>query len=173
MVQKVKYSIIKKINNIEIRKYPEIILAIVEDKNDNSAFGLLFNYISGYNNFEKNIEMTAPVINSKKIEMTSPVISKENYMAFIMPSEYNKKNIPIPLDPRVKIKVQKERALAIIKFGGNSTNSKIKKYKEKLLEELKKKNIKTKDEPLLFRYNSPFAPPFIRKNEVGIEILND
>ena len=45
MVEKAKYSIIKKYNNLEIRKYPELLLATVEGHNDDSAFNLLFNYI--------------------------------------------------------------------------------------------------------------------------------
>ena len=71
MVEKVKYTIIKKLNKIEIRKYPEIILAIIENNDDNNAFGFLFRYISGYNKIREKIEMTAPVINSKKIEIRS------------------------------------------------------------------------------------------------------
>lgn len=49
MVEKVNYVVLKKINSIEIRKYPEMILAMVEEYNDESAFVLLFNYISGNN----------------------------------------------------------------------------------------------------------------------------
>jgi hypothetical protein len=173
MVEKVNYVVLEKINSIEIRKYPEMILALVKNYDDDSGFGVLFNYISGYNKKQEKIKMTAPVINSEKIEMTSPVISQDNYMAFIMPSKYNKNNIPIPLDSRIKIKVESEKILAIIRFGGYSSNNKIEKFKDILLSELEKNNIKTKGNPLLMRYNSPFAPPFIRRNEIGVEIEYD
>ena len=170
MVEKVRYSVIKKIDNIEIREYPELILAFVENMNDNKAFELLFNYISGYNKTNEKIKMTAPVINSEKIEMTSPVISKENFMAFIMPSSYDEDSIPTPLDPNVKIKTESKRKLAVIKFGGYSTIKKIKKYESRLFQVLKSNDIKIKGDPLLMRYNSPFAPSFIRRNEIGFEI---
>ena len=169
MVEKVKYSIIKKMPNFEIRKYPELILATAEGEDDIS-FGLLFNYISGNNKVQEKIKMTAPVITSQKIEMTAPVINKENFMAFIMPSTYDKNTIPLPLDNNVKLKFESEKKLAVIRFGGYTTKNKIRKYKEKLFSELKKNNIKIKGEPILMRYNSPFAPPFLRRNEVGIEI---
>jgi effector-binding domain-containing protein len=169
VVEKVKYTVIKKIENIEIREYPELILAFVENINDN-GFGLLFNYISGYNKTNEKIKMTAPVINSEKIEMTSPVISKGDYMAFIMPSVYNEKNIPAPIDSNVKIKTIPKRKLAVIRFGGYSNIKKIKKYEERLFNVLKSNNIKIKGDPLLMRYNSPFAPTFIRRNEIGVEI---
>lgn len=118
MVEKVNYVVLKKINSIEIRKYPEMILAMVEEYNDKSAFGLLFNYISGYNKKQEKIKMTAPVINSEKIDMTTPVISQDNYMAFVIPSTYNKNNIPMPLDEKVKIKIKPERILAVLRFSG-------------------------------------------------------
>ena len=172
MVEKVRYTVIEKMNDFEIRKYPELVLALVEG-DDNRAFGILFNYISGNNKIQEKIKMTAPVINSKKIEMTTPVISKDDYMAFIMPSKYDKNNIPIPLDQNLKIKIEPERKLAVIRFSGYTSKNKIKKFKEKLFLELKSNNIKIKGEPLLMRYNSPFAPPFIRRNEIGVEIDYD
>jgi effector-binding domain-containing protein len=170
VVEKVRYTVIKKIQNIEIREYPELILAFVENITDNNGFGLLFNYISGYNKINKKIKMTAPVINSERIEMTSPVISKGDFMAFIMPSSYNIDNIPTPLDSNVKIKTEPKRKLAVIRFGGYTNINKIKKYEERLFKVLKSNNIKIKGVPLLMRYNSPFAPPFIRRNEIGVEI---
>ena len=170
MVEKVKYKVLKKKDNVEIRQYPEIILAVVKGNNDDSSFGILFNYISGNNKIKEKIKMTAPVLNSEKIEMTSPVISRDDYMAFIMPSNYNKNDIPTPLDERVKIKIEPKRKLAVLRFSGFVNNKKIKKFQGELLSNLKSKNIKIKGEPILMRYNSPFAPPFIRRNEIGVEI---
>lgn len=171
MVEKINYKLLKKINNIEIREYPDLILAYVENFKDDNAFGLLFNYISGNNIINEKISMTSPVINSKKIEMTAPVISNDNYMAFVMPSFYDKKTIPKPLDSNVKIKFQPKRKLAVIRFGGYSTDNKIKKYKEMLLNELNQNKINFKGVFLLLRYNSPFSLPFMRRNEIGIEVL--
>ncbi len=87
-----------------------------------------------------------------------------------MPSSYNKDNIPAPLDSNVKIKSEPKRKLAVIRFGGYSNIKKIKKYEERLFKVLKSNKIKVKGDPLLMRYNSPFAPPFIRRNEIGVEI---
>jgi hypothetical protein len=175
MVEKVKYEIITRINDIEFRKYPEIILAVVEGDNDNNEFSILFNYISGNNKTQKKIEMTAPVITHdnrpEKIKMTAPVITQSNYMAFVMPSAYNKDTIPIPVNPKVKIKVQPERTLAVFRFSGYSTKNKIDSNREKLLKELKAHDIKSVGEPILMRYNSPFAPGFIRRNEIAVEVL--
>lgn len=171
MVEKAPYTIVKKIEPIEIREYPELILAAVQDYNDDSAFGLLFNYISGGNTSRKKIPMTAPVITSEKIPMTAPVISQSNYMAFVLPSTYDKETVPNPNNPKVKIEIKPKRKLAVLKFSGYATNKKTEEKINFLLTTVKKHKLKTKGETFLMRYNSPFAPGFIRRNEVAIEII--
>lgn len=171
MVEKAPYTVVKKIDNLEVRDYPELILAAVEDFQDDNAFGLLFNYISGENKSQKKISMTAPVITSEKIPMTAPVISQKNYMAFVMPSSYDKSTIPEPKNQKVKIKIQPKKTLAVQRFSGYATHKKTELKIEELLSTVKKNKLKTKGEPFLMRYNSPFAPGFIRRNEVAIEII--
>ena len=172
MVEIASYENLKKINGIEIRKYPKMLLAIVEGYKDDSGFNLLFNYISGDNKIQKKIPMTAPVITSEKIPMTAPVISKDSFMAFVLPSFYNEQTVPIPLDHEVKIKVQPEKIYAVLRFSGRTFRNRIQKQIEKLYSILKSENIKIKDGPILMRYNSPFTPGFLRRNEVAVEIDN-
>lgn len=171
MVEKAKYDVIKKIDNIEIRNYPKLILASVKGYNDDDAFGLLFNYISGYNTAQSKISMTAPVITSEKIPMTAPVLSQRNYMAFVMPSSYDKSTIPKPKDQKVKIEILPKRKIAALRFSGYTSDKKTEKRISELLSVLKNHELKTKGEPFLMRYNSPFAPGFIRRNELAIEII--
>lgn len=173
MVEKVQYTVLKKIGDIEIRQYPQLILAFVEEMDENSSFNLLFNYISGNNYTKDKIKMTAPVISSTKIEMTAPVISKKNYMAFVLPSSYNKNTVPDPLNPNVKIEIQPKKQLAVLRFSGNTSEARVEKMTEYLLDSLKKSNIKVKGIPFLMRYNSPFTPGFIRRNEIAVEIFNE
>jgi len=171
MVEKTPYNVVKKIDNIEIRKYPELILATVKDYNDDSGFNSLFNYISGDNTSQKKISMTAPVITSEKIPMTAPVITHNNYMAFVMPSKYDMSNIPKPKNQKVKIELQPKRTVAVLRFSGYATNKKTEGKIKQLLETVKNHKLKLKGDPFLMRYNSPFAPGFIRRNEVGIELM--
>ncbi len=99
MTEEVPYDVVKKIGDIEIRRYPEVILAVVEGFIDDSGFSLLFQYISGENKTRRRIAMTAPVITSEKIRMTTPVITKNEYMAFALPSTYTKETVPGPNQP--------------------------------------------------------------------------
>ena len=171
MVEKLQYDILKKLDEIEIRNYPEIILAVVNNHDDDTAFGLLFNYISGENITKKKIKMTAPVISSEKIQMTAPVISNKNYMAFVVPSSYSKENVPTPTNPNVNIEIQPRKTVATLRFSGHSSSKNMNKHTQQLLTQIKTHKLKTKGEPYLMRYNSPFTPGFLRRNEVVVEII--
>jgi hypothetical protein len=170
MTQQVPYEVLKKIGDIEIRQYPEVIFAVVENNNSDSGFSLLFQYISGENKTRRKIAMTAPVITSEKITMTAPVITGKNYMAFALPSSYTKETVPIPTNPLVKIETQKEKTLAVLQFSGRTNETKVQKNIQKLFTMLKEHTIQIKSEPVLMRYNSPFTPGFLRRNEVAVEI---
>jgi hypothetical protein len=170
MVKKVGYKILKQVDNVQIREYPNIILATVMDLGENEAFGILFRYISGNNKVNKKVKMTAPVINSQKIEMTAPVISSSNCMAFVLPSNYSMETAPEPLNSNVSLKQMKERKVAVIRFRGRALKDDVAKKTKELQSKLKQNNIRPEGTPFLMRYNPPFFPGFLRRNEVGIKI---
>ena len=172
MVKKVEYKVLKTIENVEIRKYPTLLLATVFGQPDNDAFVILFNYITGSNQQTQKIDMTAPVLTSEKIEMTAPVISSKSKMSFVMPTKFNIANLPKPNDPQVIIEELPAANLAVIRFKGYANEKDVNKYKNELLRILTQNNIKTDGEPFLMRYNSPFAPGFMRRNEIGIKVLD-
>lgn len=171
MTQEVPYEVIKKIGDIEIRRYPQVILAVVEGFIDDSGFSLLFQYINGENTIQRRIAMTAPVITSEKISMTAPVITKKEFMAFALPTSYTIETIPVPTNPAVKITIQPQHYLAVVRFGGRTPDSRVDRFIQKLNTSLQAQGIQSRGEPVLMRYNSPFTPGFLRRNEVGIEII--
>ena len=172
MTREIPYRVLKKIEQIEIRKYQEVIFAVVEDNVDDSGFGLLFQYISGENKTRSRIAMTAPVVTSEKIKMTTPVITRNNYMAFALPSSYTKETVPLPTNPLIKIEIHPEKTMATLRFSGRSVETRVQKNIQKLMTTLKNNKIEMKGELVLMRYNSPFTPGFLRRNEVAVEINN-
>lgn len=160
MVKKVDYQVVRNIEDIEIRKYSKLLLTTVTGLSDNGAFNVLFNYISGSNS------------KSQKVEMTAPVISTENSFSFVMPPRFNLSNIPKPNNPRVIIEKREAAKIAVIRFRGYANSKDVDRFSDKLLSVLKKNHIKTVGGTFLMRYNSPFAPGFIRRNEVGIKLLD-
>jgi predicted secreted protein len=172
MVEIARYEETGRIGEVELREYPELMLATVTGRSDNSAFGLLFRYISGENRTRKKIPMTAPVItSSEKIKMTAPVISDANSFSFVMPLEYKPEEVPEPLDPHIVVQKIPARRLAVIRFKGYAREKSVNEVKSRLSSVLQKNDIVTVGEPFLMRYNAPWTPGFMRRNEVGIEII--
>jgi hypothetical protein len=160
MTKTVEYEVVRELGPVEIRRYPTIVLVTVIDDNDNSAFSMLFQYISGNN--EPN----------ERIAMTAPVISGEGSFSFILPSNYDIEAAPRPTDPNIKIVEIPPRHVAAVKFRGHAHGHDVNVEKRLLLDALAGYNIKIKGEPFLMRYNSPLTPGFLRHNEMGVEIIN-
>jgi hypothetical protein len=175
MVETIKYEITRRIGKVEIRRYPRITIAKVDNSVPDS-FGLLFRFISGQNRQKEKIKMTSPVVSrdsSQEIKMTSPVFSEFSsmgYMAFVMPAEFNLETTPEPLDTHVKIEEMPARALAVLRFSGSWSENHFETKIKELLDELSKAKIKTRRGVFAMLYNPPFIPSFLRRNEVAVEI---
>jgi hypothetical protein len=168
MVQTIKYKVVRTIGKVEIRAYPKIVIAKVDDPNSD-AFSLLYNFITGGNRQKEKVKMTSPVV-SQKIAMTSPVLSDVGSMAFFMPEEFTLENTPDPSDNRVIITEFPERFVAALCFSGGWSEARFENETQELLDELAKAKIKTKGNVFTMLYNPPFMPGFLRRNEVAIEV---
>ncbi len=175
MVPSVKYEVIRKLENVEIRRYPKIVIAKVSNY-ESDSFGLLFRFISGNNIQKEKVKMTTPVVSqdySQEIKMTSPVLSEfsnEGYMAFVMPSELNLETTPVPLDNRVSIEELPSRTIAVLRFSGSWSQDHFEKETQQLLKEIADAKVKIKGRVFTMLYNPPFTPSFLRRNEVAIEV---
>ncbi|TFH50192.1 MAG: heme-binding protein [Methanothrix sp.] len=189
-VSDVSYQVLETLENgVEIRAYPEEIWATTVSEDQNNAFSPLFRYISGENERGEKIEMTAPVVTpapqpaktdspmGEKIEMTAPVVTmnteKGQFMAFIMPERFDIQSIPRPSSSSVKIQLIEPRKLATIRFSGYMTGENYEKNLELLSKTLEVREISTEGEPLLMQYNDPWTPPFTRRNEIALRVIND
>jgi hypothetical protein len=168
MVEQAKYEALREINNIEIRRYPSLVIARVDGYGD-GGFNILFSFITGNNQQKSKIVMTAPVV-SEQIAMTAPVLSESDSIGFVMPEGLTLETTPEPLDERVKIVEIPQRVVAALKFSGRWSNLIFKKKSKELLEELTKAGIKTVGQVFTMRYNGPFTPWFMRRNEVAIDV---
>ncbi len=167
MVETIKYEIIREIGKIEIRMYPKIIVAKVEESSD--GFNLLYRFITGENRQKAKVKMTSPVV-SQQIKMTSPVLSETDTMAFVMPKEYTLETTPEPLNKNVKIVEIPARLIAALCFSGGWSEAHFEKETLELLKTLADAKIKTKGNVFTMLYNPPFIPGFLRRNEVAVEV---
>lgn len=184
-VEELKYELILREGNNEIRRYPAYIVAQVtvdtDEKPESKAFRILAGYIFGDNKSKSSIAMTAPVMTnekkvSEKINMTAPVLmeSTENNkttMSFSMPSKYSIQDLPEPNDKRVKLANVSEHFMAAFVFSGFWGKEK----NAKLAEDLKQWLVKHPEyrqisKPFFAGYNPPWTLPFLRRNEILIKL---
>ena len=181
-IEKAKYQVLESTENFELRQYAPRIVAetIVEGKFDevgNEGFRVLYDYINGNNVKKESISMTAPVTQSagfEKIAMTAPVnqemIGEKWRITFLMPSDYTLETLPEPLDKRIKLKQEDGSLMAAIRYSGTWSQKRYEEKKALLQLEMKKRGLSSSGSPVWERYDPPFMPWFLRRNEVLIPV---
>lgn len=180
-VEKPDYKVIQSEQNIEIRQYEPMIIAEVEvDGKREDAIGdgfrLLADYIFGNNTVQQVISMTAPVQQkeNQKIAMTAPVqqqsTGKSWRMSFVMPSKYSMDSLPVPNNNRVRLKEILTKKFVVIEFSGTNSNENVTEHENQLMNYIEANQIKINGSPKYAFYNPPWSLPFLRRNEVMIEI---
>ena len=163
------YKVLKTIDEVELRLYPKMIVAktSLSDKSfenqGSNGFRTIANYIFGGNEKNQKIAMTAPVV----MEMSDSAT-----MYFVMPKQYKKEDLPNPSSKNVRISEESSKTLAVISYGGFSSDKKIQKHQKELMKVLMKNNIKTKGAYMYMGYNAPWDI-INRRNEVAIEVVLD
>jgi hypothetical protein len=132
--------------------------------------------------------MTAPVsiepaTPSEKIAMTAPVSvepqagtgsgmmqAKRWRVQFSMPGQYSMATLPKPRNPAVALREVPGKRYAVLVFSGFAGEEKAQQKTDELVDWLKAKKIQPVATPQLARYNPPWTLPFLRRNEILIEI---
>lgn len=176
------FTVLQEEDKFQVRQYGKLLVAKTVVKGDyketnNKAFWKLANYIFGENEKKEEISMTAPVIrkpNSKDILVTEPFFrekKKEKWtMYFVLPSEYTLDTVPKPSDPSVKIQEIPAKTVATIKYTGLLKETNIKEKSAELLDWIKKQGYTPVSLPRSASYNPPWTFPYLRKNEIHIDI---
>ena len=179
-----KYSVLKEYENFEIRNYDSYLVAEVDiegsyNKTGNEAFRILAGYIFGDNQSSTKMNMTAPVESeaiqtSERMNMTAPVFSNKNVNGytyrFVMESKYTQETLPVPNNSKIRITEIKDRVMAVISFSGRWSQKNFEKHEQILVNDLKNAGIGVASEAIYARYNAPFTPWFLRRNEIMFEI---
>jgi hypothetical protein len=183
-VEQAKYTVVKTEGSIEIRDYASSIVAetrVNKEREEaiNDGFRRIADYIFGNNVSNAKLAMTAPVTQEKseKIAMTAPVTQqaadndgKGWKVRFIMPAEYTLETLPKPKNPEVYIKAIPETRFAVITFSGIGSDERLKKETETLRAYISNNHYKEASRPSYAFYNPPWTLPFLRRNEVMIQI---
>lgn len=178
------YIVLRVEDGYEIREYAKYIVAECEvtgGYRDSlySGFRILFDYIEGNNSGRKKLEMTAPVRLEKpeapeKIPMTAPVILEKrdevHVVAFVMPLTYTLDALPEPANARIRFREVDKRRVAALRFSWYATERRVEKKKKELGELLARDGYKTISSFRAAYYNPPWTIPFLRRNEILVDI---
>ena len=177
------YELVRKSDGYELRRYAGYCVAETEvagSQTDagNAGFRILAKYIFGANQSQQSIAMTAPVLQaqSETIAMTAPVTQQPGaapgtyVVQFTMPSKYTLQTLPQPNDAQVRLRQLPDRLVAVRAYGGGWSLARYDTELAALLEAMQRDGLVAIGAPQWARYNSPFSLPFMRRNEIWLEI---
>jgi len=162
------YKVIKKFDKFEIRKYDSALFSSVKlskkgyKASSSEGFGILAGYIFGDNQANEKIAMTSPVVME---------LGDTSKMMFMIPKNYNLKNLPNPKNSKIVFEKEEEKIIAAIRFDGWADDEKIEKYKTILMNELVKEKLSYINKFSFLGYNPPYEV-MNRRNEIVVELIN-
>lgn len=175
-----RYTVVRAYDAFELRRYEpylvaETVVGLAAEEAGNQGFRILAGYIFGRNKGARKIEMTAPVAQTPaKIAMTAPVAqsarSGGHVVQFAMPPEWTLETLPEPLDAGVSLRAVPARTLAVIGYSGTWSQSGYEEHLKKLQDALAQAGLPTHGDPIWARYDPPWKPWFLRRNEIWLEV---
>ncbi|MFT4824545.1 MAG: hypothetical protein ACJAUG_000596 [Halioglobus sp.] len=164
-IEEPRWELITKLGAVEIRQYEPSIHAVTRLSSSgetSQGFRRLAGYIFGGNEQSQSIAMTAPVQ-----ETLAPETPE---MSFTLPAEYALEDLPVPDDDSIFIRPVPGKTVATIGFSGWATDGKVARQTTELLSVLEQNAVTVIGVPILNQYNPPWTVPFLRRNEIAVEI---
>jgi hypothetical protein len=201
-IETASYSVEEAAGDFEVRAYePQVVAETLVggtlEEAGNAGFRRLFRYISGGNRSKTKIAMTAPVgleeQRGEKIAMTAPVSQQaapegrsrsqrggqassvtgnQWTVTFMMPSSYSMETLPEPSDESVRLRAIPARRMAAVRYSGRWTQRRYARNLARLQTWMAERGFEAAGEPVWARYNAPFTPWFMRRNEVLIPLAD-
>lgn len=184
-IEEPRFDVVGQVGEVELRAYApyvvaEVTLAGTAEDTGNQGFRILAGYIFGKNQGEQRLAMTAPVAQVRapaKLEMTAPVIQQAEagsyVVQFVLPADVTLATAPRPQDPRIVLRENPAKRVAVIRYSGTWSKANYDEHLAKLRQALETARLAWTGEPVYARYDPPFKPWFLRRNEIWLELAGD
>ena len=177
-IEEPDYTVVRRLADIEVRQYAaypvaEVVVPGPADAAGGQAFPILAGYISGKNQGERKLAMTAPVIQAAvaaDVVQTAPAAAGGFVVQFVLPKGTMTASAPEPVDPRIRIREVPPEAFAVIRYSGFWSEANYREHLAKLEEALRAADLAWTGEPVYSRYDAPFVPWFMRRNEIWLRV---
>ena len=166
-IEEPKYEVLADTPVYEIRRYEPYVVAEVDvrgESADSQGFRTLAGYIFGDNQGSEKMAMTAPV-ESREADAKDAIT-----YGFVMEDKYTLETLPSPNNESIRIREKPARIVAVRRFSGRWTEKNMARHEQELLESLATDGIETTGAVELARYNGPFTPWFMRRNELIVPV---
>lgn len=185
-VKEPAYKVLAKKDGYELRKIQPYLTAHVDvvgsyEEATNKGFKILYSYISGNNNLQECLRLTAPMLHEEckkgaSIPMMAPVIiedeklSESHRISFVLPKNYTLATAPQPRDQRIVLEEEAARTIAVYRFTWYPSVKRVEQEKAAFIKMLKRDGLCVRSGISLARYNPPFALPFLMHNELIVSV---
>ncbi len=181
------YTVVHQESNKEIHHYEGYLVATTwsdgtYEQASNRGFRHLFDYISGRNSSQHTITMTAPVLQETAVPgatmaMTAPVLQTQDQqgwsMAFVMPATYTMATLPRPLDDTITLHEVPAAQVAVLRYSWGTSAAHIHRLGQELVTWIaRQERYEVTSKPRSARYDPPFTVPFLRRNEIHVDVRN-
>lgn len=183
MTEQQRYRVLEKRGDVELREYEPCVVADVSVTGDveqagNAAFRPLVTYISGANQTRVSLAMTAPVIQQaagERLAMTAPVLQESSgprawTVSFVLPGHRDLTDYPIPTNPQVTLRSLPEERAAALRWSGRWSAGNLAQRTQQLRDAIAEAGWQITGEPRWARFDPPWTPPFLRRNEIVIPV---
>jgi len=166
-IEEPSYEIVRKIGDVEVRQYaPYTVAEVVVDGSAteaaNRAFRILAGYIFGRNKGDRTLAMTAPV--------TQTSAAGGYLVQFVLPRGMTPASAPEPQDARITLRQVPSSRVAVIRYSGFWSEANYSEHLAQLEQTLRAAGVTWSGQPVYSRYNAPFVPWFLRRNEIWLQI---
>lgn len=193
--EKPRFELLARLGPVEIRRYAPLIVAetFVEGElgpAGSEGFRRLQAYIAGDNRARREIDCPRPLMKARPgplpasattfagsappptttIAMTAPVGQRPGdggyWVSFVMPAGFSLVTLPQPSHPRIRLREIDARTVAAIRFRGWWRPRTVRRYRQELEQWARRSAVEAAGEPVYARYNPPWVPGFLRRNEI-------
>ncbi len=170
MTEQQVYEVLEQYPDFELRRYPDHLVAEIEvggafELAGNLAFPRLARYIGGHNRSSRKMAMTAPVVQQQDPH------SRRYVVGFVLPADVSAEHLPDPADSTVHTRRVPTETAAALRFSGRWSRSSFQKRTEQLLVALGSAGLEAVGCPRFARFDPPWTPWFLRRNEVVVPVV--
>ncbi len=169
MTEQQPYEVLAQHHGFELRRYPDHLVAETEvggpfDAAGSLAFPRLFGYIGGRNRSSRKLAMTAPVV-----QQGAPG-GKGFVIGFVLPADLHAGDLPVPTDTAVRTRRVPAETAAAVRFSGRWSRGAYEARTAQLLADVGAAGLEVVGAPRYARFNPPWTPWFLRRNEVVVPV---